>query len=126
MPSAKTLPRAEAAEVIDVTGRRCDSEGNDIVLAPRAEAAAPMEKRMREYLWLSHGHAGLYGDDGEMQCSRCGSQFGVWDYKRAPLEQLLDAVNMVRFERGCAEAAASSRRDENQEEETDTRVDGKS
>lgn len=36
-----------------------------------------IEQRDRYNLWTSHGHDGLYGDDGEMQCARCGV-----DYKR--------------------------------------------
>lgn len=49
-----------------------------------------VEDEMRElriYLWLNHGHQGVYGDDGEMQCSRCAQ--GYWDWKRLPLEQLI-------------------------------------
>lgn len=38
------------------------------------------ERRLREMLWLKHGCndgsiAFLYGDDGEMQCHKCGSDF---------------------------------------------------
>jgi len=39
---------------------------------------------LREYLWLSHGHQGLYGDDGEMQCGECPA-----DYKRDDLSELI-------------------------------------
>lgn len=54
------------------------------------EKAAPSgegvdEQKLREYLWLHHGHDGLYGDDGEMQCGRCK----VWDYKRSPIDALM-------------------------------------
>ena len=31
--------------------------------------------RLRKLLWLHHGCDGLYGDDGEMQCNRCGIDF---------------------------------------------------
>ena len=33
---------------------------------------------MRRLLWLHHGHVGLYGDDGEMQCGTC-----LIDFKRS-------------------------------------------
>lgn len=38
-------------------------------------------KKLRELLWLNHGHNGLYGDDGEMQCNEC-----ILDFKRLPVE----------------------------------------
>lgn len=40
----------------------------------------------RKFLWMSHGHEGLYGDDGEMQCSICRI-----DYKRDSLKMITDA-----------------------------------
>ena len=30
-----------------------------------------LEQKYRKELWLNHGHHGLYGDDGEMQCIEC-------------------------------------------------------
>jgi len=47
---------------------------------------ADVERELRIYLWLSHGHRGVYGDDGEMQCVECSP---VWDYKRAPLADVV-------------------------------------
>lgn len=44
------------------------------------------EKEIRKYLWISHGHVGLYGDDGEMQCS----QAPACDFKRAPIERCIE------------------------------------
>lgn len=41
---------------------------------------------LRELLWLNHGHQGLYGDDGEMQCSDCGI-----DFKRLLAAEIRDA-----------------------------------
>lgn len=40
---------------------------------------------LRRLLFLFHGHSGpdLYGDDGEMQCKRCGL-----DYRRDPLAKI--------------------------------------
>ncbi len=57
-----------------------------------------IEQRYRVYLWLNHGHEGLYGDDGEMQCSAC-APFGLWDYKREPLERVEATVAAVKQQR---------------------------
>lgn len=48
------------------------------------------EKRLREYLWLSHGHEGLYGDDGEMQCNQpnCGL-----DFKRDDINKIIEKLS---------------------------------
>jgi hypothetical protein len=44
------------------------------------EREGAAEMRFRESLWLGHGCDALYGDDGEMQCPRCGI-----DFKRTPI-----------------------------------------
>jgi len=47
--------------------------------------------RVREILWLNHGHSGLYGDDGEMQCGACMEDSWpekLWDYKRTDIVSL--------------------------------------
>ena len=41
---------------------------------------------LRKLLWLHHGHQGIYGDDGEMQCSRCRI-----DFKRDPIKVIEQA-----------------------------------
>ena len=45
--------------------------------------------KLREFLWLNHGHSivELYGDDGEMQCSKCGL-----DYKRDSIDTITAAL----------------------------------
>lgn len=48
------------------------------------EALRKENLKLRELLWLSHGHDGLYGDDGEMQCWRCGGL----DFKREPVGRI--------------------------------------
>lgn len=58
--------------------------------------------RLRHRLWLSHGHTGLYGDDGEMQCSRCGV-----DYLRASFDDILDRLDRLDLER-MAEGAKTT------------------
>lgn len=53
------------------------------------------EHALRHQLWLNHGHrtpAALYGDDGEMQCHACHRDGHPWDYKRAPLVELVPAA----------------------------------
>ena len=43
------------------------------------------EKKLRELLWLKHGHSEfLYGDDGEMQCHRC-----MLDFKRDSVQVIV-------------------------------------
>ena len=47
--------------------------------------------KVREVLWLNHGHSGLYGDDGEMQCGACMTDSWpekLWDYKRSDIVTL--------------------------------------
>jgi hypothetical protein len=51
------------------------------------------EMQLRRYLWLSHGHRGLYGDDGEMQCGECNPH---WDYKNLPLAEIVKAADDAR------------------------------
>jgi hypothetical protein len=45
---------------------------------------------LRFALWVGHGHSGLYGDDGEMQCAKCCPQ-GAVDYKRGSAKALQKA-----------------------------------
>lgn len=40
-------------------------------------------KELRKLLWLRHGCMGLYGDDGEMQCSKC-----MIDFKRDSVDKI--------------------------------------
>lgn len=46
--------------------------------------------KYRKKLWLSHGHSGLYGDDGEMQCGTC-----LIDFKRDSLQSIEDRVQQI-------------------------------
>jgi hypothetical protein len=70
---------------------------DSILAAIRPVVAARLheaEQALRNEWWLSHGHDGLYGDDGEMQCSQCGA-----DYKRDPLDVLRQKVTLSKIER---------------------------
>lgn len=62
------------------------------------KALQVVEYEIRKYLCFSHGHSGQYGDDGELQCSQC-APYGLWDYRRAPLQQVIDVVQGINFER---------------------------
>ena len=57
------------------------------------------ELHLRRVLWFGHccdgGTIGqLYGDDGEMQCSNCGS-----DFLRHSFETIVDNINRKLIER---------------------------
>ena len=43
---------------------------------------------LRKMLWLNHGHKGMYGDDGEMQCSECVHKYGFYDWKRTDIHEI--------------------------------------
>jgi hypothetical protein len=58
-------------------------------------------RRERYLMWIHHGHIGIYGDDGEMQCGEC-SKFGCWDYKNAPIEAVRAAYQAAMLERSSA------------------------
>lgn len=57
-----------------------------------------LEMELRQLMWLSHGHLGLYGDDGEMQCGSC-SKYGCWDYRNGPLDEVRKAYQAACHER---------------------------
>jgi len=59
-------------------------------------AALDEQQGLRELLWLRHGCriTDLYGDDGEMQCSKCQI-----DFKRWPVSQIIES-----FERAAESA----------------------
>jgi hypothetical protein len=47
------------------------------------DQARRYELEFRRLLWQRHGCAGLYGDDGEMQCGSC-----ILDFKRQPPSEI--------------------------------------
>lgn len=57
----------------------------DVLPLDRIAAALEAGERdsviLRRLLWLRHGHHGIYGDDGEMQCATC-----TLDFKREPAD----------------------------------------
>lgn len=84
------LDRAES-ELLRLRGEltnaqeKCTTASGDYIKAERELKA--LREQMRQLLWTSHCGSthisNLYGDDGEMQCARCGL-----DFKRQPLEEL--------------------------------------
>ena len=65
----------------------------------KGEGMEELEQKYRKELWLNHGHHGLYGDDGEMQCIEC-HPYGATDYKRDPLDKVEHATFRARM--ACA------------------------
>ena len=55
------------------------------------------EKLLRKLLWLNHGCSitSLYGDDGEMQCSKC-----LIDFKRNPVEDIEKRIYILNIKKG--------------------------
>jgi len=66
----------------------------------QVEQYRALEGEYRKVLWLGHGCAivGLYGDDGEMQCSQ-GRYHKPLDFKRDSLTLLLDQITQGRMVR---------------------------
>ena len=64
----------------------------------KGEGMEELEQKYRKELWLNHGHHGLYGDDGEMQCIEC-HPYGATDYKRDPLDKVEHATFRARMAR---------------------------
>lgn len=57
-----------------------------------------LELELRKHLWLGHGHTGMYGDDGEMQCMEC-AKYGCADYKHEPMNKVLEAFRLAQIDR---------------------------
>ena len=83
---------------------RCERETAEKLIAawntrPPTAVEQDLESEFRRIMWLSHGHHDIYGDDGEMQCGEC-RQYGCWDYKRAPLDEVRGAYSTAILARG--------------------------
>ena len=50
---------------------------------------------LRKLLWLNHGHALLYGDDGEMQCH---NHVCMLDFKRDSVKTIQQTFEKQDFE----------------------------
>ena len=68
---------------------------------------------LRKILWSSHGHTGQYGDDGEMQCAMCFQEYGFWDWKRTPVDEIRQKIeygNLRKFANNALHLTPSSPR----------------
>lgn len=65
---------------------------------PDSSSIPEIELELRRMMWLGHGHAGMYGDDGEMQCMEC-QPYGVVDYRNEPLDKVRETFRAVQMER---------------------------
>ena len=66
----------------------------------RIVALAKEILKLRQMLWRSHGHKGMYGDDGEMQCGECAKEYGFWDWKRTDINEVeskIQTANLKKF-----------------------------
>lgn len=85
----------------DPCGQWVRYEDHAAALTSERSQREAAEREIRRALWLGHGHRGVYGDDGEMQCSECIAQpTRLWDYKNEPLERCVRAaLGALRAER---------------------------
>lgn len=60
--------------------------------------AKHLEFELRRLMWSEHGHDGLYGDYGEMQCGKC-LKIGCGDYRRAPMDKVREAFILAKSTR---------------------------
>ena len=74
----------------------CDAPGVSTIKVDTLEQSSTHDDIMllRKLLWLRHGCSMhfLYGDDGEMQCSRC-----LLDFKRTPvvdIQKRFEKINL--------------------------------
>jgi hypothetical protein len=56
------------------------------------ERVAEENRQLRVTLWASHGHDGKYGDDGELQCNQCRT-----DFKREPASVIEERIVMYNL-----------------------------
>ena len=59
---------------------------------------AELQREIRQRVWLNHGshlNHGLYGDDGEMQCSQCGLDFKVIPFEQIPELEMRSAIKSL-------------------------------
>ena len=78
---------------------QCEVEAIIARISPEGQLAldallvSTAEQVERKWMWQSHGHDGIYGDDGEMQCGECHV-----DYKREPIEVVTAAYQKARMD----------------------------
>jgi len=53
--------------------------------------------KLRELLWRNHGHKGMYGDDGELQCSQCAVEYGFYDWRRTDIDEIVAKITDAKM-----------------------------
>lgn len=89
----------ETEERYDTPGERADEYHH------MKERVAELERerdRLKEWMWLNHGHTGQYGDDGEMQCATCESEYGFFDWKRTTVMEIFDKIESANIRKLAA------------------------
>lgn len=64
--------------------------------------------KLRQMLWQSHGHTGQYGDDGELQCAQCAQEYGFWDWKRTPIDEIQSKITEANMKKVAENTTLSS------------------
>ena len=100
MSESKGLQRYNGVEQDDEGAYVYYDEHIAALRRAKAEGMEELEQKYRKELWLNHGHHGLYGDDGEMQCIEC-HPYGATDYKRDPLDKIEHATFRARMARAA-------------------------
>jgi hypothetical protein len=81
------------------SGKGCDCGLAAVYFSPPgvAQERPPIDVALwREMIWLHHGHDGLYGDDGEMQCPH----YPPTDFKRAAPDLIDQHLVLARLAGG--------------------------
>ncbi len=100
MPISSGLDRANLRGV-QYEPTRIELGRLEVALARAASALAgepgtgeTTERRVREYLAFSHtdGKCNIYADDGELQCANLARHGRTIDFRREPLDALLDII----------------------------------
>ena len=77
-------------------------------VASLKQSLEAQEQELRTLMWIHHGHTGIYGDDGEMQCGEC-AKYGCNDYRNAPISEVRKAYQMAKFALAAARALTEGR-----------------
>lgn len=86
--------------IVALLNAPADTAALDTALAEARALAEIPERLLRVEWWLHHGcpSVALYGDDGELQCSAC-----MTDFKRTPFAELRQVVSERRLQAAAAE-----------------------
>lgn len=86
-------------------GSRLDGENGLAAAVMRAhDQYAAENKALRVLLWGTHPCKGKYGDDGELQCSKC-----MIDFKRDPTERIMEGLKQYNENTALRKAVGDER-----------------